>query len=260
MFASVLFGGSRELPASFGQFVGAVVGRVLFAAPRAAFSVGCSAGGDALALSALVRRGAAARVRVFCVGEASGAGFWRLSAFSGVQLAVLAGASPVWLAGGPLSAPLGERLAARSRAALVPGGVLVSVACWFLASPVSRGSLGAARAAAAAGVPVVVFCCGWDSALLPVLLPGGAWAPVLGGPFVGGFVWVPSGAVLPSWAAPAASARGGLSRRAAARAASATGRPASAFCGALGGCVALAAAPGEAAAWSSVGAPPWAVC
>ena len=248
MFSSVLFGGSRELPSCFGAFVGGVVGRVLAAAPRASFSVGCASGGDALALQSLAVRGAAARVSVFCAGDASGAGFWRFSAFSVVQSVVAAGASPVWLAGGPLSAPLGERLAARSRAALVPGGVPVSVACWFLFSPVSRGSLAAARAAALAGIPVVVFCCGWESSLLAPLLPGGgSWAPVLGGPFVGGFVWLPAGAVLPPWASVGGAARGGLSRRAAARSA----RPASWFCGALAGEASLA---GESSSppWSSL--------
>jgi hypothetical protein len=198
-------------------------------------------GGDALALQSLALRGAAARVSVFCAGDSSGAGFWRFSAFSVVQSVVAAGASPVWLAGGPLSAPLGERLAARSRAALVPGGVPVAVACWFLFSPASRGSLAAARAAAFAGIPVVVFCCGWDSALLAPLLAGGSWAPVLGGPFVGGFVWLPAGAqpssawpLLP-WASVGGAARGGLSRRAFAAACGAPGaRPAVFSCGALG--------------------------
>ena len=60
MFSSVLFGGSRELPSCFGAFVGGVVGRVLAAAPRAWFAVGCAAGGDALALQSLAVRGAAA--------------------------------------------------------------------------------------------------------------------------------------------------------------------------------------------------------
>ena len=235
MFASVCFGGSRELPSCFGAFVGGVVGRVLAAAPRASFAVGCASGGDALALQSLALRGAARRVSVFCAGDASGAGFWRFSAFSVVQSVVAAGASPVWLAGGPLSAPLGERLAARSRAALVPGGVPVSVACWFLFSPVSRGSLAAARAAASAGVPVVVFCCGWDSSLLAPLLSGGSWVPVLGGPFVGGFVWLPAGVVLPPWASVGGAARGGLSRRAFAAASGVpAARPAAFFCGALG--------------------------
>ena len=235
MFAAVCFGGSRELPSCFGAFVGGVVGRVLAAAPRASFSVGCAAGGDALALQSLAVRGAAPRVSVFCAGDASGAGFWRFSAFSVVQSVVAAGASPVWLAGGPLSAPLRERLVARSRAALVPGGVPVSVACWFLFSPVSRGSLAAARAAALAGIPVVVFCCGWDSSLLAPLCAGGSWVPVLGGPFVGGFVWLPAGVVLPSWASVGGAARGGLSRRAFAAACGAPGaRPAAFSCGALG--------------------------
>ena len=236
MFASVCFGGSRELPSCFGAFVGGVVGRVLAAAPRASFAVGCAAGGDALALQSLAVRGAASRVSVFCAGDASGAGFWRFSAFSVVQSVVAAGASPVWLAGGPLSAPLGERLAARSRAALVPGGVPVSVACWFLFSPVSRGSLAAARAAASAGIPVVVFCCGWDSSLL---------APLLRGWLVGrrcSVVRLSAASFgcrpvlcLPSWASVGGAARGGLSRRAFAAACGAPGaRPAVFSCGALG--------------------------
>ena len=98
---SVCFGGSRELPSWFGSFVGGVVGRVLAAAPRASFAVGCASGGDALALQSLALHGAAARVSVFCAGDASGAGFWRFSAFSVAQSVVAAGASPVWLAGGP---------------------------------------------------------------------------------------------------------------------------------------------------------------
>ena len=58
VFASVCFGGSRELPSSFGAFVGGVVGRVLAAAPRASFSVGCA-----------VWRG--------CAGVAVAGGAWR---------------------------------------------------------------------------------------------------------------------------------------------------------------------------------------
>ena len=209
MFASVLFGGSRSLSGSAaGSLVSSVVGRVVAAAPGAAFSVGCARGGDAAALACLVRAGAASRCSVFCVGEASGAGFFApVSAFSGVVSAVAAGASPVWCAGGPLSVPLSARLAARSRAALVPGGVPVSVACWFLASPASRGSLGAARAAAAAGIAVVVFCVGFSSAELPLLGPvsSGRWVPVVAGPFSGGFLWVPAGCAVPAWALPSVS-------------------------------------------------------
>jgi hypothetical protein len=116
---------------------------------------------------------------------------------------IAAGASPVWWAGGGPAVPLWERLAVRSRACCAPGGRPVAVGCWFLASPLSVGSLGAARALAAAGGSAVVFCCGWESSLLPALLPGGGWVAVCSGPFAGGFVWVPAGSLSPSWAARA---------------------------------------------------------
>jgi hypothetical protein len=62
---------------------------------------------------------------------------------------------------------------------------------------------------------------------------------VLGGPFVGGFVWLAAGVVVPPWASVGGAARGGLSRRAAlvalAAALGAPGvRPAVFSCGALG--------------------------
>ena len=236
MFASVCFGGSRELPSCFGSFVGGVVGRVLAAAPRASFSVGCASGGDALALQSLAVRGAAPRVSVFCAGDSSGAGFWRFSAFSVVQSVVAAGASPVWLAGGPLSAPLGERLAARSRAALVPGGVPVSVACWFLFSPVSRGSLGCGPGGGGCWRPGrrLLLRVGFFSArsaaarrLLGLRCSAARSSAALFGS--------PAGAVLPPWASVGGAARGGLSRRAFAAACGAPGaRPAVFSCGALG--------------------------
>jgi hypothetical protein len=243
MFASsVCFGGSRSLAAAWSPLVRRVVGACV-AAGVPAFAVGCAVGGDALALSALVSSGAAARVSVFCVGEAvvassgavSASGFWSGSAVAGVVSAVAAGAAPVWWAGGGPAVPLQERLAVRSRVCCAPGGSPVAVGCWFLASPLSVGSLGAARALAAAGGSVVVFCCGWESSLLPALLPGGGWVAVLGGPFAGGFVWAPVGAVPPSWASPGGAARGGLSRRAFAAACGAPGaRPPVFSCGALG--------------------------
>ena len=169
MFSAVCFGGSRELPSCFGAFVGGVVGRVLAAAPRASFSVGCAAGGDALALQSLAVRGAAPRVSVFCAGDASGAGFWRFSAFSVVQSVVAAGASPVWLAGGPLSAPLGERLAARSRRRSSLAASRCRSRAGFCSRPsrVARSLRPGRRRLA--GIPVVVFCCGWDSSLLAPL-------------------------------------------------------------------------------------------
>jgi hypothetical protein len=207
---SVLFGGSRSLPGRWAGLVRGVVAACVSSSVPA-FSVGCASGGDALALSALVGLGAAPRVSVFAVGDASGAGFaGAVSAVPVVLSAAAAGASVSWWAGGGPAVPLGVRLAVRSRVALCPGGSPVQAACWFLASPASVGSLAAARAAALAGVSVVVFCCGWASEELPLLFSrGGRWVPVVAGPFLGGFVWVPARCPVPSWAlAPEAAGPG----------------------------------------------------
>ncbi len=172
---SVAFSGSRSLSPAAAPLVGRVVaGFAALAAPR--FSVGCSAGADELVLSALVAAGAGPRVRVFAVGSASGAGFWSGSALPAVQAASAAGASVAWLAGGPLSAPLRVRLAARSAAcvrSVRPAGSLVA----FFASPASVGTLGACRLAAAAGLSVLAFPFGFAPSALPALAPGGCWVP-----------------------------------------------------------------------------------
>ena len=107
MFAAVCFGGSRELPSCFGAFVGGVVGRVLAAAPRASFSVGCA-----------VWRG--------CAGVAVAGGAWRCCSCLGLLrwgcvwrgLLALLG-----LLGGPVRG-CGWRVPglARGRSALGPAG------------------------------------------------------------------------------------------------------------------------------------------
>jgi hypothetical protein len=162
---------------------------VLGLADQEAFSVGCCRGADALALSALVSAGLAARGEVFAVGSASGDGFWSGSARDEIRAAAAAGSPVRWLAGGPLSIPLQIRLARRSQACIrsvVPGG-----ACFlFLSRPRSKGSLGTARFAASLGLQVYVFACGFSPSLLPGLEVG-RWQVVSSGPLAGSVQWVP---------------------------------------------------------------------
>lgn len=182
------FAGSRSLGPECLPLVREVV-RSCVASSSGPFSVGCSSGGDALALLSLLASGVAPSVRVFAVGSSAGEGFWSGSALSRVRSAASGGARVRWLAGGPLSRTLRARLAARSSAfvrSLAPGASL----CLFLASPSSPGSLRSARLALAAGCRVFAFACGFSPALLPSLGPG-RWVRCGGGPFVGGFRWLP---------------------------------------------------------------------
>ena len=95
-----------------------------------------------------------------------------------------------WLAGGSLSVPLPARLSARTRAVVGDASVCAVV---FFASPSSRGSFLAARAAVARGLPVFAFACGFDPELLPSL-GDGDWSafPISDGLFAGGFEWFPA--------------------------------------------------------------------
>jgi hypothetical protein len=64
----------------------------------------------------------------------------------------------------------------------------------FVSSPGSRGSFLSVRAAAGAGLPVVVFPVGFPASRLPVLPGGGRWVPAASsGVWAGGFRWVPAG-------------------------------------------------------------------
>ena len=96
-----------------------------------------------------------------------------------------------WLAGGSLAVPLPARLSARTRAVVGSASVCAVV---FFASPSSRGSFLAARAAVARGLPVFAFACGFDPELLPLLGSGGSWSvfPISGDLFSGGFEWSPA--------------------------------------------------------------------
>ena len=192
--SSIALAGSRSLagPAAAALVAGAI--SRLAGAGVSSWSVGCSVGADQLALSALVSAGLAPAVNVYAVGSSSGAGFWSGSALATVRAAAAAGASISWLAGGPLPVPLRARLARRSAAcALAAAGLLI----WF-ASPASRGSLVAARAAAAGDRPVWAIACGFPPALLPALAAAGAWLPALAsGPLAGAWLWSPGAAQPP---------------------------------------------------------------
>lgn len=185
--ALVLFGGSRSLSGAFAALVRSVVAAVVSAG--GSLSVGCAAGADQAVVSSALSLGAAARVRLFCVGSSSGAGFWSGSApFSLLRSAAAAGASVAWSAGGGAAVPFRARLLRRSLAALAG----CSSAVFFLASPSSPGSLRVAAAAVAAGVPVFAFSCGFAGAPAPLAGVAGAWVP---GSFSGFPCW--------SWSAPA---------------------------------------------------------
>jgi hypothetical protein len=163
---SVLLGGSRSLAAS--PHVGPVVSALLAAGCE--LRVGCAAGADALVVSAALAAGAGPRLAVFAVGSSAGSGFWSGSALPVVRAAAAAGARVAWLAGGFLSVPLRARLLRRSLAALAG----CRLAVFFLAGPVSPGSLRVAAAAVAAGVPAVAFCSVQPA---PLAGPAGCWVP-----------------------------------------------------------------------------------
>lgn len=154
MCASVSFGGSRSLGAA-GVSVARLVSSALLAR-GVSVSVGCAPGADAVCVSVFVSAGAAARVRLFAVGGPAG-GFPRPGVPAWVRGAVSAGCSVAWWAGGGPAVPLAARLAARSRACVGSG---VSAAVFVVSSPRSRGSFGAAAAAARGGVPVFVVAVG----------------------------------------------------------------------------------------------------
>lgn len=181
----VLFVGSRGLSYQFAPLVFRVVAAVRASGRSAA--VGCASGADSFALQACLSL--SVPVEVFAVGSRGGSGFWRRSA----PLALLRAAPAVhWLAGGPLSASLCRRLAARSRAALgsvpvVSGSGVIA----FLSQAQSRGSLQSLRGAARRSLPVVVFCCGFSPSLLPSL-GGGQWVPAGSGFWAQACRWQPA--------------------------------------------------------------------
>ena len=180
----VAFAGSRALPAGFAPLVAGVASGVV--ASGRAVAVGCCVGVDSVVLSSVPSWS----VRCFAAFGVGGVGACSLSAVSLVSALPSRGGLGSWLAGGSLSVPLPARLSARTRAVVGDASVCAVV---FFASPSSRGSFLAARAAVARGLPVFAFACGFDPELLPSL-GDGDWSafPISDGLFAGGFEWFPA--------------------------------------------------------------------
>lgn len=190
MVGCVAFGGSRVLA---GGKAAALVSRVVSQAVGrgSRLCVGCAPGADALAVGAAVAHGGASRLALFCVGGSCGAGFPRRGGLPAwVQAAAGAGAHARWWAGGTARVPLRARLALRARACVASA----SSAVFFVASPFSRGSWGAAAHAASLGLPVFFFPVGVPaSALAPLPRSTGAWQPAArSGLWAQAVRWVPA--------------------------------------------------------------------
>lgn len=202
------FCGSRVLPVGASALISRVVSSVLRAGRSVA--VGCASGADrailSSALSALPAPASSPWLRVFAAFGPGGAGSAGAASAVGAVAAAASRAvspghglaSPVvvsWWAGGGPGVPVRARLVSRSLAlvsavaASGPGAGLVA----FVSSPVlaGSGSWSAVSAAAAAGVPVVVFPFGFPAASLPSLGVG-SWVPAGAGVWSGGWRWAPS--------------------------------------------------------------------
>ncbi|MGH8652645.1 MAG: hypothetical protein ACREYE_10965, partial [Gammaproteobacteria bacterium] len=157
----VAVAGSSRLPPGGAQ----LVARVALALEASGFSlaVGCCAGADQVALSAV------SAVRVLCAFGPGGAGAGPASAVRAVLAAQVSGVPVAWWAGGPPSVPLKARLARRTAAVVAQASAGCVV---FFGSPVSRGALLAAELAAARGLPVIAFPVGFPASELPPLWAG----------------------------------------------------------------------------------------
>jgi hypothetical protein len=165
----MMLGGSRSLAWSWFFLVERVVVDILAAGFDV--SVGCAKGADEWAFKAALR-GDPSRLRLSCVGDRGGAGFWSGSApLVHLRQADDLGASVSWSAGGPASLPFRARLMRRSMAALDG----CSAAVFFLASPLSPGSLAVAAQAVEDRMPVFVFSCGFDGPPAPPRNCYGEW-------------------------------------------------------------------------------------
>jgi len=200
------FCGPRSLPSAGLAWVYGGAASVVRA--EGSVTSGCAVGADAAALFGALSAGGLPRA--FAVGSAAGAGFpGGRGVPASVAAAARAGGPVCWLAGGPLSLPLGPRLAARSLAFVrflaAAGGVLVCAASSLPARAFGpgpfpgsgSGSWSSVAAAVLAGVPAFVVPFGVPPAAFPALPGGGAWSAVPGGLF-GARAWAWS----PAFSAP----------------------------------------------------------
>jgi hypothetical protein len=162
------FGGSRNLSDVFYPQVAQVISAVM---QMGCFvHVGCATGADEAVIEAALGCDPS-RLSVFAQFSESGEGSFSASAFIPVLAAKKAGAPVSFLAGGPLSIPLKQRLMLRSLAAL--SGCAGSV--FFLASSFSPGSLKVAAAAAKKNQIVYAIPCGFSGSPVPLRTVSGSW-------------------------------------------------------------------------------------
>lgn len=168
----VAFSGGRRLPAVFSPLVARVVGSV-FAGGRGVV-VGCASGADAF-----VRRAAGGRAVVFRVSSfGSGRGAFVRRSLAVVRRSASSGAGAGVVVFAPVPCP----------AALVACSPLsASGFGWPPCGASGSGSWGTAWAGVSAGLPLVVFPCGWCPSLLPA--SWGSWV-ACSGAWSGGFLLV----------------------------------------------------------------------
>ena len=170
--------------------------------------VGCCTGADEQVIRAAMILNATHRMTILAAFGPQGEGAFELSAVDAVLEATALGAETRFLAGGPIE-PLNSRLVARTRAVIAEAAALVA----FFGRPNSRGTYLAARAAIAAGLPVIAFACGMDPAYLP--RPGsGAWVAAGDVATPGALAWRAAVALqrplaVTSWPARRTSGEGG---------------------------------------------------
>lgn len=146
-------------PRSWAPAAGFLDGLRELSCPPALVGVGCCVGTD----EAVIRAFPPSSLSIFCAWGRFGDGACSLSAVAAVSAAACGGARVRWWAGGPASAPLAQRLRARTLALVRAASVLV--VAW---APGSRGSSLALAEARRCGIGV------W---LWPVtgVLPRGRW-------------------------------------------------------------------------------------
>jgi len=186
----VAFAGSRFLSPESCLLVGRVAGTVV--KTRRSLSVGCCIGADAAVLSAPNLR--VGMIHCFSAFGPGGEGGDRsVSAIFTVSAFVSNGGEVYWLAGGPLSVPFRERLAARTAAVV---GAATDACVVFFSTPKSPGTTLAASIAASRGLPLFAFPCGISPKQLPIV-SAGSWKQVGGsGIWAQSFRWSPDQSVL----------------------------------------------------------------
>jgi len=171
------FGGSRSLPFS------PIIAQVVTASLAAGYSVqvGCAIGADAQVIQACLNT-RPDRLHVFAAFTANGEGRFPGSAVATVDAACKLGALVDYLPDSELAIPLAGRLIRRSVAALFE----CNASAFFLATPISSGSLAVAGAAVRVGQPVFAFSVGFSG------FPGcphgcdGRWISTQ---FMGSYAW-----------------------------------------------------------------------